>query len=59
MSKHEVETRIDRAIAKADRDYLNGLLSKEDWCARLGRIHHWANEMRSRVIYDDLQVVNS
>ena len=59
MSRHEVETRIDRAIAKADREYLNGTLTKDDWCARLGRIHHWGEAMRSRIVYDDLHVVNA
>jgi hypothetical protein len=52
MSAHEVETRIDRAINRADREYLDGKLSREDWFARLGRIHIWADNMRTRVVFN-------
>lgn len=60
MSRQEVENRIDRAIAKADKEYLQGSISRDDWCARLGRIAHWGEAMRARIVYDaDLRVVNA
>jgi hypothetical protein len=48
MSEFEIDRRVEKAIEKADKDFLDRKLDGDQYVERLARIHVWCRAMHDR-----------